>query len=263
MTRTFTVLTKRPYGRTETMLRSVEVVGTAPLFYQWIHEGLPLPGQTSESLLITDLSSSSTGRYWVMVSNRVGSAASAVIEIEVEPEPEPLWFVREPDGLYSAALDEALDLCCVEVAGTPPVYYQWRRGGVPLPGLTGTNHVIMSLSETDFDVYDIVASNHYQVVTSRVFEVKNAAAPQFLSQPDANVFQAFGYTLEICCASVTGQEPLYFQWWKNDGEVAGATNLVFEKMPATFDDEGTYWLVVSNSIGSVTSEVSEVEIYSD
>jgi uncharacterized delta-60 repeat protein len=57
---------------------SVTAAGTAPLAYQWWKEGAALGGATGASLTLTNLQASDAGDYWVVVSNRYGSATSPV-----------------------------------------------------------------------------------------------------------------------------------------------------------------------------------------
>ena len=53
--------------------------------------------------------------------------------------------------------------------------------------------------------------------------------------------------------TATGAPPLGCQWWRNGVMMAGATNAALMLTNAQPKDSGTYWVVVSNSIGRVTS----------
>lgn len=260
------VITRQPGGGGlyyfgETLLRSVQATGSPPLYYQWHRNGQPLAVPSAPDLLLEDLQADGTGTYWVVVSNRAGAVASSTFTIEIGPE--PLRFVSLPEAIITATPGQTLELCCMEALGTPPIHYQWRLGGAPIPGATSSNLLLAGLTTEDFGFYDVIASNAYQTITSRVTEVRNESGPQFINEPDSGVVQGAGADLIICCAEVSGAEPIFFQWWKDGGEVGGATNIVYEKSPATLDDAGFYYLVASNAVGAATSIVCQVEIYSD
>ncbi|MCL5097730.1 MAG: immunoglobulin domain-containing protein [Candidatus Omnitrophica bacterium] len=52
-----------------------------PLFYQWLHDGSPLPGATNSTLVIPSMGMSDAGRYTVTARNAVGTVASASVPI--------------------------------------------------------------------------------------------------------------------------------------------------------------------------------------
>jgi hypothetical protein len=76
-------------------------------------------------------------------------------------------------------------------------------------------------------------------------------APQITSQPvSATVTQGATVTFSV---SATGSDPLSFQWKKNGTAVTGTGSSVLQITSAQAADAGTYLVVVSNSVGSATS----------
>ena len=61
----------------QTVTFSVTAGGTAPLTYQWRHDGLPLDGAASSALVLTNVQSSDAGAYDVVVTNSQGSIVSS------------------------------------------------------------------------------------------------------------------------------------------------------------------------------------------
>jgi hypothetical protein len=59
--------------------------GGAPLGYQWLREGLPVPGATNRILTLAPVQTADAGNYRVRVSNPVGSATSPAALLEVDP----------------------------------------------------------------------------------------------------------------------------------------------------------------------------------
>ena len=80
-----------------------------------------------------------------------------------------------------------------------------------------------------------------------------APAPRFLRQPQNASLLAGGRTYFFAPAS--GRSPLNYQWYFNGTNISGAhrSNLILDNASAA--NAGNYFVVVSNSFGSVTSAV--------
>jgi hypothetical protein len=63
---------------------SVEAIGTEPLKYQWLKNGLPIAGATNLTLNFSDLKLADGGSYAAMVWNQYGSAVSQEAAITVK-----------------------------------------------------------------------------------------------------------------------------------------------------------------------------------
>jgi hypothetical protein len=58
-----------------------------------------------------------------------------------------------------------------------------------------------------------------------------------------------------------GNAPLSYQWRKNGVDIAGATSATYTTPPATVGDNGSLFsVVVSNSVGSVTSNNAKLKV---
>ncbi|MBA4146547.1 MAG: immunoglobulin domain-containing protein [Verrucomicrobia bacterium] len=66
---------------------SVGASGTAPLSYRWYFNTNTLLASSGNSLVITNAQASNAGNYFVIVTNDVGSATSAVATLTVTPPP--------------------------------------------------------------------------------------------------------------------------------------------------------------------------------
>ena len=76
--------------------------------------------------------------------------------------------------------------------------------------------------------------------------------PAFSSLPPSQQFK-IGRPLTLQ-ATVTGLEPLQFQWRKNGAPIAGATKNTLSITAADLDDGGGYQLEVSNPLGTIVSD---------
>jgi len=63
---------------------SVGASGPPTLIYQWCFNGAPLPGQTKNSIILTNLQLSAAGDYTAVVTNLGGSVTSRVVTLTVD-----------------------------------------------------------------------------------------------------------------------------------------------------------------------------------
>lgn len=79
-----------------------------------------------------------------------------------------------------------------------------------------------------------------------------AVAPTIAQQPLAQIVEA-GQTATMTVL-VTGTAPLAYQWKKDGVSIDGATGVSYAKTSAQVSDAGSYTVVVTNAVGTVTSE---------
>jgi hypothetical protein len=63
--------------------------------------------------------------------------------------------------------------------------------------------------------------------------------------------------------TATGWAPLSFQWWFNGGAIADATDSRYTRTNAQLADAGSYFVVVTNSLGAATSALAMLTVSSD
>jgi hypothetical protein len=66
---------------------SINAYSSPPLYYQWKHDGVPIPGATQNSLSLRPLASSDAGTYLVTLSNANGTLNSSSVTVTVLPPP--------------------------------------------------------------------------------------------------------------------------------------------------------------------------------
>jgi alpha-tubulin suppressor-like RCC1 family protein len=62
---------------------AISVQGSSPFIYQWYFDGASIAGATTASLPLTELQSTNSGNYYVIVTNNYGAATSSIIALEV------------------------------------------------------------------------------------------------------------------------------------------------------------------------------------
>jgi mucin-19 len=144
---------------------SVEASGTAPLSYRWRKAGVPIAGGTSAALTFTATEETDAGVYDVAVSNLAGTTMSAAATLTVDP------LARVKPAITSQPASQTVypgisATFRVKAAGSPLPTYQWRKGGIAIPGATGTALVIPAVQAADAASYDVQVVNSEGSVTS-------------------------------------------------------------------------------------------------
>jgi hypothetical protein len=156
--------------------------GQVPITYQWyLATGAPVPGQTNATLLIPNAATTNSGTYYLAASNALGGELSSNVVISVTAI--PVGISQQPTNTtvfenYTAAF-------AVTATGTPPIFYQWSRDGVAIPGATASTYSLVAGLTNNGDVYTCLVSNVVNSVptTSRssnavLTVIANLAQPQ-------------------------------------------------------------------------------------
>jgi hypothetical protein len=92
-------------------------------------------------------------------------------------------------------------------------------------------------------------------------EAINSSAPTITTQPASQTVTA-SQTATFTVAA-TGTAPLSYQWKKNGTVIAGATSSSYITPPTTSSDSGAqFTVVISNTVGSVTSNAATLTVSS-
>ncbi|MGI9242491.1 MAG: immunoglobulin domain-containing protein [Verrucomicrobiales bacterium] len=134
---------------------SVLADGARPLSYQWRFGGVELGGATGSELTIFNVSEASAGQYDVIVTNAQGMETSTPATLAILRRPPEI--LTQPADQFAAPGETAT--FSVVADGTMPIQYQWRMGGVDMPGEQAAALVISPVGEADAGVYDVVLTN--------------------------------------------------------------------------------------------------------
>lgn len=233
---------------------AVVATGPAPLTYQWRRDGAAIPGATAPEHVIGHVALADSGaRFACLVRNPGGELESRQAALAVRPVPVAPAIATQPAS--ATVLEGQAATFSVTATGTAPLAYQWRRGGVALPGANGASYTTPATTAADHGaVFDVVVGNEAGIVTSAgalLVVVVPAVAPVITLQP-ANVNVAAGQTATFA-VEATGTAPLAYQWYRGTGAIAGATGPTYSRVVNRGDTGSTYQVVVSNEAGSATS----------
>jgi hypothetical protein len=147
----------------------------------------------------------------------------------------------------------------VAASGTAPLGYQWSRNGTLINGATQASYATPATAIGDNGVtFSVTVSNPAGSVSSRMALLAvtvAASAPSITTQPADRSVTA-GQTATISVAA-SGTAPLSYQWSRNGAPISGATLSSYTTPATAIGDNGvTFSVVVSNSLGSVTSRLA-------
>jgi hypothetical protein len=227
---------------------TVDNTGSGPFDYEWYHNGQPLEGVNSNTLVIASLTWQNEGEYSVKISNPVGSITRAFFNLHVVSPPyllTDLADVASPRGTNAEFF--------VRAGGEPPVGYQWYEGDTVLPDEFHTNMIIadVAYSHTNQSWF-VVVTNFMGAITSRVARLSIIEPPTIITQPVSVVAEP--NTEARFAVTCGGTLPLSYQWYLNGAPVAGGSSATLVISSVTAGKQGIYEVEVSNPAGRVTSD---------
>lgn len=154
----------------------VTAVGSSPLSYQWKKDGIDLPGETSGTLYLSNLTTNATGVYTATVSNQAGSVTSDPINLIVEIYvPNPVRIFGQPENISGYVGQSA---SFTVVASGDDLTFQWYKNGFEIANETNSVYTIESLQKSDqSNFYYVVVSNFISSETSAKATVTVADGP--------------------------------------------------------------------------------------
>ncbi len=139
----------------------------------------------------------------------------------------------------------------VRANGSPALDYQWFYGADPLLLENGPELSFTFDFPDQVGLYSVEIISPFGTVRSAAAELSLRDRPLITSQPQS-LAVAVGEAATFSVAA-NGAEPLAYQWFKNGGEIPGATNPQLNIPAAATGDAGIYSVRVSNASGFVTS----------
>jgi hypothetical protein len=235
---------------------SVAATGLFPLSWQWLFNGTAIPNATNSSLTLTAVTTNQSGGYSVVITNAAGSVTSQVAVLTVQ-ESAP-WIIQQP---FSQPTLEGTNVTFwVVAAGSPPFSYQWLFNGTAITNATNSSLTLTLVRTNQAGGYSVVITNSLGSVTSQVavLTVVPGNAPSITQQPLSQTVYAGSDAGFVVSAS--GSAPLFWQWLFDGGAIAGATNSSLTLSVVTTNQAGRYVCVITNFLGSVTSQVAALKV---
>lgn len=153
------VITQQPASQATTVGRpaTFSVAATGATAYQWQAGTTDIPGATSATYTVAAAGDGQDGAtFRVVVSNGLGSATSTSATLTVNPLPAfPVQPVKA-----TVLLPAGATFTVAASGGTPPLAYQWRRGGAALPGATAASYSLgATVPADDHAVFSVLVTD--------------------------------------------------------------------------------------------------------
>jgi pectate lyase/pectin methylesterase-like acyl-CoA thioesterase len=233
-----------------TVTLTVVPAGFAPVSYQWRRNNFVIPGATAATLDLASVQLADAGAYTVVLGLPGGDAVvSAPFQLSVELPPEPPAIAVPPTG-QAAVVGDNVSFTVV-ATGTAPLSYQWSKDGSPLAGATSDTLALVSVSLTDAGSYAVTITNAVGFATSDAALLSVSEPVAIITPPQAQ--SATVGDMVTFAVTATGYPAPTFQWQRNGLPIDGATSASFVFGPVTTAAAGDYSVVVTNPLGSVTS----------
>lgn len=171
----------------------------------------------------------------------------------------PPAIARHPQA-QSLTTGGAISLSVIAY-GTGPFSYQWRRNGTPILGATSDTFLKQSATAADSGDYTVAVANSRGSVTSSVatVSVQVPFLPPVIVQDPVSQSVTQGTVRQLSVRASGTPAPTY-QWLKNGVPIAGATSDSLDIIAVGSADAGLYSVVATNSVGSSTSRVANVQV---
>ena len=249
-------ITQQPQTQTifvsQAVTFSVSALGSAPLSYQWLFNGVPIPSATSSVYTLTNTQTSSAGSYSVVVTNPVSSVTSlnALLSVLL-PFSAPVISLQ-PNSQIVQVGSQATFAVATSTSGTTS--YQWYLNGAIIYGATASTYSILNCQASNAGSYMVVLSNAAGSTASlaAVLSVTNPAiAPVITLQPQSQT-SVIGNTVTFTVLASGTPSPTY-QWYNNWVPITSATSSSLTLNSVQFTDQGSYTVIATNPANSVTS----------
>ena len=233
-----------------------------PFSYQWLKNGTTLqdgPGTAGANTSVLTLSSvdlAAAGDYQVVVTNAYGAVTSAVATLTVCLPPQITVPPQSQTNLCGTTATFS-----VEVTGTLPFSYQWRKDSVNLAGATGATLNLTNLQAASAGAYSVVVTGPGGgFAASQVAVLWVLCRPEITAQPMSQSILA-GSTATLSVSAI-GTPPLSYQWRLNEIALPEATNQTLMLANVQPAQAGSYSVSVSNLYGSALSQNAWLEVKS-
>ena len=247
-------ITQQPQSQSVTQFNnatfSVAATAQTSLGYQWYFSNSPLSWQTNASLNLTNITTGNAGNYFVVVSAASGSVTSSVATLTVLTAPS---IVQQPQSLNVVKGSNGTFI--VSASGTTNLVYQWWMVSGTQSNATAVpvviNGFVLGANVTSGGAGYLAAPNVQILGGSGSGAGGYATVSNEMVSAITMTNAGSGYTtpptIQIaapCAISLPGQ-----------------TNATLMLLSITNGNAANYFVVVTNSFGSVTSAVATLTVF--
>jgi hypothetical protein len=228
-------------GSTATL--STTASGTGPFSYAWLKNGANMTGQTNNSITLTNVTSSDTATYSVVIVGNCNSLTnSAMFTVNTPASSTGLTSITNNCSGTLAAFTEA-------VSGTGPFTYVWKKNGALLSGQTTSALVIAATALTDSGTYTVEVSGLCNSITNSA--TLNVSTGTF-GTAMTSLTNCPG-TPASFSTTPSGAGPFSYVWRKNGTAIPSATQNSYSIASVAAGDAGTYSVAITGNCNTITN----------
>jgi hypothetical protein len=244
------VITAPPQSRGvcagEPVTFAVDVTSLASVQYQWQFNNQDIGGANAATYVLPAATADNAGEYRVVLTSSCGQLTSAPATLTVGAGP---LIVTQPAPV--AVCQGAAAELRVVASGGGNLTYQWRRGGLELPGEDQPTLAFAAASPADAGEYDVLVHSGCGTTPSSPATLVVNSGPAFVEAPHAQQTCA-GAQVQFS-ASATGTPPLSYQWFKDGVALPDADSATLTIAAAGATDPAQYSIRVTNGCGEIVS----------
>jgi len=242
-------ITTQPISLTKVVGQSadflVDASGTTPFTYQWKKDASSIADATFATYSIASVLASSAGSYLARVTNIAGYADSSAATLTVQVPPE---ISVQPSSISRA--DGQSASFSVTATGDAPLTYQWKKDSTDISGATSSTYSIAAVVPTNAGSYLVHLANAYGVADSSSAILTVVTEPPVITNQPSDVTASSGSSATF---GVTATGALYYQWYRNNLSISGATDTTYV-IPSVYKSlAGSYRVGVSDDFSGTDS----------
>ena len=214
--------------------------------YQWYNNGIALPATNvsakTPKLLISNITSSSAGNYYVELTNNISTLRSDAVTLNVTPRlsisSETVNGINvsvfSPSYTTGVNVTDSFVYTFNATAGSILPYYQWyKTTGDPVTGIyeelaleTGSSLTFSPLTYSNSGTYKAKATNasvSSDILYSQYFSLNPVKAAEFITQEiyvsgmEGESSSRYYSSQELFISGLAdGTNPIKYEWFKND-----------------------------------------------
>ncbi len=216
--------------------------------------GSTISGSGTSTLVLANAQTGDSGTYTEVAGNMAGSVTNSMTLTVSSGNVAPA--VTGPTDQTVVAGSNAT--FAASVSGLPVPSLQWRQNGINLAGAAQSTLTVSNVSYSQNGyVYSLVATNVAGMVTNSA--TLNVLVPVSITTSPTNLVVTNSQAA-VFSVVASGVPSPHYQWYFDGSPIAGAASAQYILPNASPTNMGSFLVVVSNQVNTVTSSVAMLTV---